>query len=33
MNSIRLYEERYEAYAEYERGSFVAPSFGLSRIC
>ena len=23
----RRYEERYESYAEYERGLFVAPSY------
>lgn len=25
--AVRRYEERYESYAEYERGLFVAPSF------
>lgn len=29
-NSFRYYEERYEAYAEYERGYFVVPSNELS---
>lgn len=27
----RTYEERYESYAVYERGLFVAPSWGQSR--